>query len=107
MDEIFKEISQIEASDYDLYKIKALNETLEHYAKDLEASQDNHLEHITKIFNNKLKSNPNFNKVVDDYVKKYAKDDLRDQAREDLYFILTGEMLGLFKGLNNTKCTIM
>ena len=107
MDEIFKEITQIQASEYDLYKLQALNDTLEHYTTEIAVKNANHIEHVTDLFNSKLKSNPNFKKVVDDYVDKYVKHEVKEQAREELFLILTGEMIGLFKGINTTQCSIM
>jgi hypothetical protein len=107
MDEIFRELSQIETTEYELHKIEALNETLSQFTDEVKKHNQTHLEHITNIFNNKLKSNSNFQEVVNNYVNKYVREDLQEDAKQELFLILTGELLGIFKGLTNSKCSIM
>ena len=107
MDAILKELTQIETSEYELHKIQALNETLSQFSSEVKKQNQNHLEHITNTFNNKLKTNPNFQQVVNNYVDKFVKEDLKEQAREELFLILTGEMIEMFRCITQTKCSIM
>jgi hypothetical protein len=107
MDDILRELSQIETTEHELHKIEALNETLSQFTEEVKKQNQNHLENITNIFNNKLKSNPNFRKVVTNYVNKYVNEDKRDEATEELFLILTGEILGMYRGITQAKCSIM
>ena len=107
MDGILKELSQIETTEYELHKIQALHDTLEQVSSEVKKQNQNHLEHITNTFNNKLKTNPNFQQVVNNYVDKFVKEDMKDQAKEELFLILTGEMMGMFRGITQSKCSIM
>jgi hypothetical protein len=107
MDDILKELSQIQTTEYELHKIQALHDTLEQVSLEVKKQNQNHLEHITNTFNNKLKTNPNFQKVVNNYVDKFVKEDMKDQAKEELFLILTGEMMGMFRGITQSKCSIM
>lgn len=107
MDDILRELSQIQTTEYELHKIQALHDTLEQVSSEVKKQNRNHLEHITNTFNNKLKTNPNFQLVVNNYVDKFVKEDMKDQAKEELFLILTGEMMGMFRGLSQSKCSIM
>jgi hypothetical protein len=107
MDDILKELSQIQTTEYELHKIQALHDTLEQVSNEVKKQNQNHLENITNTFNNKLKTNPNFQQVVNNYVDKFVKEDMKNQAKEELFLILTGEMIGMFKGLSQSKCSIM
>ena len=107
MDDILRELSQIQTTEYELHKIQALHDTLEQVSSEVKKQNQNHLEHITNTFNNKLKTNPNFQQVVNNYVNKFVKEDMKDQAKEELFLILTGEMMGMFRGLSQSKCSIM
>ena len=108
-DNILKEIRDINSLDSDMHKINSLNETLnEVYAKDKEKFNAN-LSHITETFKTKLKNNPQFASVVENYVNKYVTEDvLKDDAQEEMFLILTGELLGMFRGISqNTVCNVM
>jgi hypothetical protein len=107
MDELIKEFALLEKNQYEIEKIQALNETLTQVSNDVRKQTDDHVKNITNIFNTKLKQNKNFNDVVNNYIDKYIPDDRKEEAREELFLILTGEMLGIFKGLSQTKCCIM
>jgi len=108
MDDILKEINDIDTIESDMHKIKSLNETLnEVYAKDKEKINTN-LKHITETFKVKLKNNAQFASVVENYVNKYVTNpNLKNEAKEELFVILTAELLGLFRGIShNTVCSI-
>ena len=107
MDDIIKELSQIQTTEYELYKIQALHDTLEQVSSEVKKQNKNHLENITNTFNNKLKTNPNFQQVVNNYVDKFVKEEMKEQAKEELFLILTGEIIGMFRGITQTKCTVM
>lgn len=107
MDDLIKEFALLENNQYEIEKIQALNETLTQVSNDVKKQTDEHIKNITNIFNTKLKQNKNFNDVVNNYIDKYISDDRKEDAREELFLILTGEMLGIFKGLSQTKCCIM
>ena len=107
MDDILRELSQIQTTEYELDKIQALHDTLEQVSSEVKKQNQNHLEHITNTFNNKLKTNPNFQLVVNNYVDKFVKEEMKDQAKEELFLILTGEMMGMFRGITQSKCSIM
>jgi len=109
MDRILNELLLIESEESDLHKIEALKDTLEHVFENVKEQNQHHLQDITAIFKNKLKENPNFKTVVDNYVDKYVHDEIKkDSAKEDLFDILTAELLGMFRGVSRTtKCSIM
>ena len=107
MENILKEIAQIDTEKEDLHKLELLNETISQVSQNVKKQNDEHLKNITSIFAEKIKNNPGYNKVVTDFVNKYVNDDKKEDATNELFLILTGELLSVFKGLNQTNCSIM
>ncbi len=103
MDNIIKELTEIETCQEEIKKIESLNETLKQISNEVKKQNEEHIQKITNIFNDKLKSNPNYIKVVNNFIQKYVHDELEEEAREELFLILTGEVLSIFKGLTQTK----
>ncbi len=103
MENIIKELTEIEICQEEIHKIEALNETLKQISHEVQKQNEEHLKTITNIFNDKLKSNPNYIKVVDNFIQKYIQEELQKDAREELFLILTGEVLSIFKGITQTK----
>lgn len=107
MSDILKEILNFETDEEELEKIVEMNKTLKQMSDEVVANKQTHLTHITETFVNKLKTNPNFIYVVNNYVDKYVEEKKKNEAREELYLILAGELLGVCRGLNHTNCTVM
>lgn len=108
MDEdVLKEIENIDALQTDLYKIKSLNESINDvYIKNKEELESN-LKHVTEIFKSKLKQNKEFSLVVNKYVNTFVKDeDLKDFAKEELFLILSAEMIGMFRGIAHSNHSV-
>ena len=103
MDNIIKELTEIETCQEEIKKIESLNETLKQISNEVKKQNEEHIQKITNIFNDKLKSNPNYIKVVNNFIQKYVNEELEEEAREELFLILTGEVLSIFKGLTQTK----
>ncbi len=105
MENIFKELAEIETCQDEINKIEALNDTLKQISDEVKKQNNEHLKAITNIFNKKLKSNPNYNQVVNNFIEKYVENDVnkKSEAREELFLILTGEVLSIFKGITQTK----
>ena len=104
MEDILDKLSKEEASQYDLYKIQAINETLDEVSEDPNKYD---IVYMTNLFNEKLKMNRSFVTIVENYVNKYIPEDKIEDAKEELYMILSGEILSIFKGFNQAKCNIL
>lgn len=102
--DVLKEIKDINKLQSDLYKIKSLNESINDvYIKNKEELENN-LKHITEIFKSKLKQNDEFSSVVNNYVNTFVGDEsLREFAKEELFLILSAEMLGMFRGIAHSN----
>ena len=110
---VLKEIYDIDTLHSELYKIKSLNESINDvYIKNKEELETN-LKHVTEIFKSKLKKNKDFSLVVNNYVNTFVKDDaIKEFAKEEMFLLLSAEMLGMFRGLahsnsNPTSCSQM
>jgi len=103
-EDVLKEIKNIDTLQSDLYKIKSLNESINHvYIKSKEELEAN-LKHVTEIFKSKLKENKDFSFVVNKYVDTFVGDEsLKDSAKEEMFLILSAEMLGMFRGLAHSN----
>jgi hypothetical protein len=106
-EDVLKEIKDIDTLQSDLYKIKSLNETIKDvYIKNKEELESN-LKHVTEIFKSKLKQNKEFSLVVNNYVNTFVKDEgLKEFAKEELFLILSAEMLGMFRGIAHSNCSM-
>lgn len=102
--DVLEEIKHIDTLQSDLYKIKSLNESINDvYIKNKEEFETN-LKHVTEIFKSKLKENKDFSFVVNKYVNTFVKDEaLKDFAKEEMFLILSAEMLGMFRGLAHSN----
>ena len=107
MENILKEISQIDSGQENLHKLELLNETIEQVSSQVKKQNDEHLKNLTLVFNEKIRNNQGYSKVVNDFVDKYVSEDKKEDAKNDLFLILTGELLSVFKGLNQTNCSVM
>lgn len=107
MEEILSDLNTIEKKQNDLAKIDALKKALTDAQNQHREHLNTSMKHVTTMFKTRLKESSEFNKVVDDYVAKYVSEELRETAKEDMYNILTGELIGMFNGLSHTTCTIM
>ena len=106
-DDIYKEIEEIEVLDSNLHKIKLINETFSDIYEKNKQVFDTNLQHTTDVLKNKLKQNNDFSTVVNNYVNKFVSDDsLKEQAKDEMFLILTGEILGIYRGISHTTCTI-
>lgn len=107
MGDIYKEIEDIEELDSNLHKIKLINETFSDIYEKNKQTFDTNLQHTTTVLKNKLKQNEAFSTVVDNYVNKFVSDkSLQEQAKDEMFMILTGEILGIFRGMTHTTCSI-
>ena len=102
--DVLEEIKYIDTLQSDLYKIKSLNEIINDvYIKNKEELETN-LKHVTEIFKSKLKENKEFSFVVNKYVNTFVKDEtLKDFAKEEMFLILSAEMMGMFRGLAHSN----
>jgi len=102
--DVLEEIKYIDTLQSDLYKIKSLNESINDvYIKNKEELETN-LKHVTEIFKSKLKENKEFSFVVNKYVNTFVKDEtLKDFAKEEMFLILSAEMMGMFRGLAHSN----
>jgi len=107
MDNILKEIAQIDSAEEDLHKLELLNETISQVSQNVKKQNEEHLQNITSLFTEKIKNNPGYNKVVTNFIDKYVTEDKKEEAKNELFLILTGELLSVFKGLNQSNCSIM
>lgn len=103
MEDIIRELTEIETCQEEINKIDTLNETLKQISNEVKKQNEEHIQKITNIFNDKLKSNPNYIKVVNNFIEKYVNTNQQNDAREELFLILTGEVLSIFKGITQTK----
>ena len=102
--DVLEEIKYIDTLQSDLYKIISLNESINDvYIKNKEELETN-LKHVTEIFKSKLKENKEFSFVVNKYVNTFVKDEtLKDFAKEEMFLILSAEMMGMFRGLAHSN----
>jgi len=107
MNNILKEISQIDSGEEELHKLQLLNETILQVSHNVKKQNEEHLKNITSIFEEKIKNNIGYNKVVNDFINKYVNEDKKEAAKDELFLILTGELLSVFKGLNQSNCSVM
>ena len=107
MENILKEIAQIDSAQENLHKLELLNETIEQVSSQVKKQNEEHLKNLTLVFNEKIRNNQGYSNVVNDFVDKYVSEDKKDDAKNDLFLILTGELLSVFKGLNQTNCSVM
>lgn len=107
MDNLFKELNDIETEQSELNRLQALKQAV----TDAQQQHKEHLNqsfgHVTDTFKEKLKENNTFSKMVEDYVQKYVPSEKHTDAREDLFNILAKEMISTFNSLNHTSCGIM
>lgn len=99
MDKIFKDLSTIEKEQAQVEKIQSLKEALDSAKKEHQDHVKKSIEHISGTFKDKLKHNKVFSNIVTNYVNKYVKDGELENAEDELYNILTGEMVSLFDAL--------
>lgn len=102
--DVLQEIKDIDTLQSDLYKIKSLNESINDvYIKNKEELEAN-LKHVTEIFKSKLKKNKDFSLVVNKYVDTFVINDaLKESAKDELFLILSAEMLGMFRGIAHSN----
>lgn len=99
---ILNDISNLSRIDAELQKISSLKESInEFYAKD-RSEFDTKLEGITNTFKTKLESNKEVSNVVNDFINEFVTDEgLKDKARDKMFYILAGEVVGIFRGLQH------
>jgi hypothetical protein len=106
---ILKDISRLDRIESELHKIKSINESInEFYIKDKNEFETK-LEQITTTFKTKLEDNKQVSNVVDEFINEFVTDiSLREKARNKLFYLLSGELVGVFRGLQHTNgCVIL
>lgn len=106
---ILNDISNLSRIDAELQKINSLKESIdEFYIKD-RSEFDTKLKGITNTFKTKLENNKEVSSVVDDFINEFVTNEsLKDKARDKMFYILAGEVVGIFRGLqHSTTCNIL
>ena len=106
---ILNDIGNLGRIEAELQKIRSLNESInEFYIKD-KTEFESKLEQITNTFKTKLENNNEVSNVVDDFINEFVTDStLKDRARDKMFYILAGELVGIFRGIQHSNtCNIL
>lgn len=106
MENIFTDLSHIEEDSKHLENIRRLqrvfHDVQEKYRNDYTTS----LNHSISYVEEKLKANPKMREAVNIFIDKYVKDN-KDNAREELYRMLSAEMLHVIQTMQHVSCIIL
>lgn len=110
MSNIFAQLNTVENDEEQLRRIKQLEDAFASVRESYQHEHDDNLRKALNTVKSKIKKNKNMRHAVNKFVDKYVKDDIKEQGREDLYDLLSAEMLQTINTLQHaeyTDCTIL
>ena len=106
MDNLFSDIGRLDSERLSLEQINRLQDAFNDVKKSYDYKYEEDLNSVIKSMRQRLQSNQMICDTVNNYIQKYVSSDKQDNAKEELYNILSAEMLQTLVALSHTSCII-
>lgn len=103
----FQELATVETDKQQLESIDRLQQAFLDVRKSYSQEYKENLTHLLTNVKDKMKKNPGMVEAVDMYVRKFVPISDQDAAKEELYNLLSAEMLQTLQTLQHATCAVM
>ena len=106
-DDLFNKIGLIETDGKKLETIYQLQKAFEQVKSNYASEYNNTSNDILETVKSRMKKNPYMAKAIQTFVNRYVLSSLRESATEELYGMLSAEIVQTLQTLSHTSCVII
>lgn len=106
MDNFLPELKELEQNEKKLQMIKELEENILTLKQKYSREYSNEINVLLHYIREKMEQNINMKNVVETYVNRYCNKNQQEEAREQLYNLLSAEIIQIIQTITRTNCII-
>lgn len=106
-DSLFRDIYNIREDERKIREISRLQEAFRNVSDQFRREYNESVSHSVGYIKTHLKNNNNIRETVNDFITRFVVEENREQATEELYDMLAGELLHTFSTLQHASCILI